>query len=343
MEIIDIIRSFLTPQAIAAQIARRTPRPQRIRKLIYGEEGVQHPFSAITLADLPALLTNIPVVHRGSQAYAMENGSAPLTTIDVQGFDLSYFFTATEINNLKLVSHQTVQARVEGRINAMLDAIQVSTEALCAQGLTGQLIYPMKMDAGFDNYQVDFGETQSFTPDKLWNATDAKIMHVYDTLSAMHSQLQEKGFGAAPVALAGRKAFSQIIGLADESKSNVLQVKVMSENEVSVGGYTVQLESGTYKGPARIMTKTVDDNKLCMVDKDAGHTLFYLSLDDLENGLLPMPFFPSQELKKNPSGLEIVGRSKPLPAPIVGAISWATVLALAPASRSAGKSAPKGE
>lgn len=337
MEIIDIIRSFLTPQAIAAQMAKRTPKPQRIRKLIYGEEGIQHPFSAITLADLPALLTNVPVVRRGSTAYAMDQDGAPMTTIDVQGFELSRFITAAEINNLKLVSNLTVQTFVEQRINQMLDSIQNSTEALCAQGLTGRLGYPMKSDVGFDDYQVEFGETLSHTPDKVWNATDAKIMHVYETLSAMHSQLQENGFGAAPVSLAGRKAFSQIIGLADESKSNVLQVKVMSENEVSVGGYTVQMESSTYKGQAKIVTKTVDDNKLCMVDKAAGHSLFYLSLDDLENGLLPMPFFPSQELKKNPSGLEIVGRSKPLPAPIVGAISWATVLSSS--TRSASKKA----
>lgn len=326
MEIIDLIRSFMTPQAIAGQMAKRQPVPQRIRKLIYGEEGKQHPFAAITLADLMRTLTNVPVVRRGSQAYALDNGRGDLTTIDVQGFEVSDFFTAAEINNLKLVSNQSVQAFVEGRINHMLDVIQKSTEALCAQGLTGRISYPMKQDQGTDEYEVVFGETQVYTPDTLWGAAGAKIVNVYDTLTEMHSQLQSKGYGDSTVTLAGRKSFSKLVALADESKSNIVQVKIMSENEISVGGYTVQLENSVYRGSGKVVTRTVDENKICMVDKNAGHNLWYLALDDLEAGLLPMPFFPSQEVKKNPSGMEVVGRSKPLPAPVVGAICWSTVL-----------------
>lgn len=327
MEIIDLIRSFMTPQAIAGQMAKRQSVPQRIRKLVYGEEGKQHPFAAITLADLQRTLTNVPVVRRGSQAFALDQGRGTLTSIDVQGFEVSDFFTAAEINNLKMVSNQSVQAFIEGRINQMLDAIQRSTEALCAQGLTGEISYPMKTDQGFDEYEVEFGQTQIYTPDILWDAASAKIVHVYDTLTEMHSQLQAKGYGDSTVSLAGRKAFSKLVALADESKSNIVQVKIVSENEVSVGGYSVQLESSVYRGKGRTMTRTVDEHKLCMVDKNAGHSLYYLALDDMENGLLPMPFYPSQEVKKNPSGMEVVGRSKPLPAPVVQAICWSSVLA----------------
>lgn len=325
MEIIDLIRSFLTPQAIAVQMTNRKPAPQRIRNLIYGE-GKQHPFAAITLAELKRTLTNVPVVRRGSTAFAMNVGNGDLTTIDVQGFDVSDFFTATEINNLKMVSTQSVQSYVEGRINHMLDLIQRSTEALCAQGLTGTLAYPMKTDLGEDTYEVDFGETQTFAPPLLWSDASTKIVDVFDTLKEMHGQLQLTGFGANTVTLAGSKAFSRIIALADESKSNIVQVKLVNQNEMSVGGYTVQLENGVYRGAGKAMTRTVSENKVVMVDKDAGHSLRYLALDDLENGLLPMPFYPSQEVKKNPSGMEIVGRSKPLPAPVVGAICWSTVM-----------------
>lgn len=325
MEIIDLIRGFLTPQAIAVQMTNRKPAPQRIRNLVYGE-GQQHPFSAITLAELKRTLTNVPVVRRGSTAFAMNVGNGDLTTIDVQGFDVSDFFTATELNNLKMVSTQSVQSFVEGRINHMLDLIQRSTEALCAQGLTGTLAYPMKTDLGEDSYEVDFGETQTFAPPLLWNGTNAKIVDVFETLSEMHAKLQATGAGTNPVTLAGRKSFSQLIALADESKSNIVQVKIINPNEVSVGGYTVQLENGVYRGMAKTMVRTVDENKIVMVDRDAGHSLRYLALDDLANGLLPMPFYPSQEVKNNPSGMEIVGRSKPLPAPVVGAICWSTVM-----------------
>ncbi|MNF33505.1 Phage major capsid protein E [compost metagenome] len=332
MEIIDLIRTFLTPQAIAVQMTNRQPAPQRIRNLIYGE-GLQHPFAAITLAELKRTLTNVPVVRRGSAAFAMNLGNGDLTTIDVQGFELSDFLTATEINNLKMVSSQAAQSFVEARINHMLDTIQRSTEALCAQGLTGKLVYPMKTDLAEDTYEVDFGDTQNFTPPLLWNGTGAKIVDVFETLSEMHGKLQATGNGANPVTLAGRKSFSQIINLADESKSNIVQVKIINNNEISVGGYTVQLENGVYRTTGNVMTRTVDENKVVMVDKDAGHSLRYLALDDLESGLLPMPFYPSQELKKNPSGMEIVGRSKPLPAPVVGAICWSTVMAAAKSAK----------
>lgn len=331
MEIIDLIRSFLTPQAIAAQMAKRAPVKQRIRNLVYGETGIQHPFSSITLLELQRVIKSVPIVRRGNQAFALDHGPGAMSVIDAHGFDVSDFLTAAEINNLKNATSQSVQAFIESRIANMLNAIQVSTEALCAQSLSGKISYPMKTDAGSDTYVIEYGTTASYDPSTKWDANGAKIMSVYQTLLDMSETLQKNGYGSGTVTLAGRNAFSQILSLADESKSNICQVKILSENEISVGGFTVALESGTYKvgddaNGKDIVQPTVAADGLTMVDTGAGHSLYYLALDDLENGLLPMPFFPSQEVLKNPSGLSIIGRSKPVPAPVLGGICSATVM-----------------
>lgn len=326
MEIIDLIRSHLTPQATAAYLMRRPPAQQVIRRRIYGDEGVQHPFAIINLADLMRTLSNVPVVRRGSQAYALNRGDTGFTFIEPQGFDLSHFLTAADIQNFKLLSSDSVQTQIENLLNDMLITIQTSTEALCAQSLSGQLRYPMKTELGTEVYEVNYGAPQRYTPETMWDSVGAKVAHVYETISDMHAQLQSKGFGGSTVTMAGRRAFSQLVALADDSKSNIVQVKIVAENEVSVGGYTVVLENSVYKSVGNTMEQSVAPNALCMVDKSAGHKLYYLALDDLESGLLPMPFFASQSVKTNPSGLEIVGRSKPLPAPVMNAICWADVL-----------------
>ena len=70
----------------------------------------------------------------------------------------------------------------------------------------------------------------------------------------------------------------------------------------------------------------MDAKRICAVAIDAPFVFYYLAIDDIDAGLLPMPFFASPEKKKNPSGIEVVGRSKPLPVPVPKAICWAQML-----------------
>lgn len=54
--------------------------------------------------------------------------------------------------------------------------------------------------------------------------------------------------------------------------------------------------------------------------------LFYCALDDLDANLQPLPFYAKPIVQQDPSGVKIVGTSKPLPAPVLGAIVWQQVL-----------------
>lgn len=76
-------------------------------------------------------------------------------------------------------------------------------------------------------------------------------------------------------------------------------------------------------GGVKTRVKTVDDDKMVMIDLDAGHNLYYAALDDLDAGLQALPFFSKVKKVDDPSGADVYTMSKPLPAVIVDAICWA--------------------
>ncbi len=204
--------------------------------------------------------------------------------------------------------------------------IEVSTEALCAQSLTGKIAYPMKTaDGAMELFEVDFGETLRYKFDSSLKATDATIEQVYTALQEMDETIQAKGYGANLEVLSGKTLFARIVTLAGKNKSNVLDVKV-SKGQVNVGGYLINLENGSYEtmvGGTKTRVKTVDDDKMVMIDLEAGHTPYYAALDDLDAGLQALPFFSKVKKVDDPSGADVYTMSKPLPAVVVDAICWA--------------------
>lgn len=334
MDIFALIQSMLTPQMIALMITNFKKKHKvkyQIRDLIYGN-GIQHPFSTISVSDLTRHLSNIPVVRRGTTAYALDKTGGSLIVIDPQGIDVSDKMMAKDINDLKLLmmtqGNNAIKKYLEGRINDMLITVQKSIEALSAQSLTGTISYPMKTDSGVDLYEVEFGDTLTFNfVDKLTPSTS--LADVYTLLSDMHSEMQESEYGDDVVTLAGSKAFGVILNIvgASKGKSGAISASITAPGELDVGGFKVIKVSGKYRGVNNVMTDKIDPSSLCMIDLNASHSLYYLALDDIDAGLQPLPFFTSHEITKDPSAVKLIGRSKPLPAPVTRAIIWCNVLA----------------
>lgn len=331
MDLLAIISKLLTQDFIAELLKKfKTTHKVKypIRDLVYGA-GKQHPFASIALADLQKELSNIPVVRRGTEAYALDRGKGGLTKIDVQGVEMSDFISAADINDLSILlaqhGEQAIKSYLEGRINDMLIISQKTTEALAAQSLTGSLVYPMKTDAGIDTYDVDFGTPPTFAGTKL--TKDSKVADLYNYLNDMHEEMQKKEYGDDVITLAGKAAYSLVLNIVSTSNQKAIMVKMDDQDQINVGGYIIKRASGKYKGINGAMTDKVDSKSFCMLDKNANHRLWYLALDDIRAGNKPMPFFASHNIKDNPSGVEIIGRSKPLPAPITNAICWSQVVA----------------
>ncbi|MGR5240213.1 major capsid protein [Photobacterium damselae] len=331
MDLIQLISQILNQDFIAGLLVEfkknhKTKYP--IRDLIYGK-GKQHPFSSIALSDLQKELSNIPLVRRGTEAYALDRGKGGINKIDPNGVEMSDFISAADINDLAVLFAQHGEAAIKtylkNRINDMLIIAQKTTEALAAQSLTGTIAYPMKTDAGDDLYQVKFGSPVQYAETKL--TKESKVSELYQYLDAMHGEMQKKFYGDDVITLAGSKAFAMALEIAATSTQKVIMVKMDVKDQINIGGYIIQKAAGKYKGVNGAMTDAVNEKSFCMIDLNANHQLWYLALDDIKAGNKPLPFFASQDVKTNPSGVEIIGRSKPLPAPITNAICWSTVLA----------------
>lgn len=326
MDIIDLLRKCFGVNAVAVLLGARKSVKSPIREQFFADGG-QWPLASINISELMGVIQNAPVVRRGTVAYSIDSGSNNLTAIEPQGIDLSDFITAAELNNLRALSNDSVQAYANQKMNRMMNIVQRTTEALCAQALTGKIAYPMRTANGeLDLYEVDYGMPNVLAEDDTDLSAATSIMDFYNVLDTIYQTLQDQGYGDTMTVAAGKAAFSTALKLAESSKSNILNVSIVNQGEINVGGYTVRLQSGRYKSTGGIMVPKIPDNALCAEDKSAGAQVKYLALDDIENGLQPMPFGTSTDLKKNPSVLEVIGRSKPLPVVAVGALCWAKVL-----------------
>jgi hypothetical protein len=321
------LKNHLTPKAVAQVIKDAPPLNLPVRQTVF-KASKQHPLPIIGVDEISEVIQNVPVVRRGTPAVPISHGSRSISYIEPQGIDVSDFVSAATLNNWKLLDSSGLQQVINNKLGTMQRTIQKTNEALCAQALTGSINYQMQTDIGLDTYEISFGTPHSYSPDILWTAETTKIADLFRHLSDLDSEIQDAGWGGDVITLAGKKAYQAIIKLADTQAASRSTVKIsMNGREINIGGYIVRQVSASYKGSMGSAVKEIPDTKVCMVDLAAPHTMFYLALDDMEAGLVPMPFFASPEYKKNPSGVEIVGRSKPIPAPVCKAVCWATVAA----------------
>lgn len=327
MDIIDVLRSLVAPQEwseLLNNYKKRKPVPMRIRNKVFGQ-AVFYPSVRIPWSVLKETLSNIPVVRRGTRAYQLGGDDLETQSIEPQGFSTVSHVSAAELNNLKALGLTNIKKYFEMLQSGVMRKIEFSTEALCAQSLTGKISYPMKTsDGATELFEVDFGEPLRYSFTESLNAAGATIETVYSALQDMDEKIQSKGYGMNLEVLCGKTLFARILTLAGQNKSNVLDVKV-SKGQVNVGGYIINLENGSYQtmvGGMKTVVKTVPDDQMVMIDLDAGHTPYFAALDDLDAGLQALPFFAKVIKTDDPSGADVYTMSKPLPAVVVDAICW---------------------
>ncbi|MDR3089830.1 MAG: major capsid protein [Desulfobulbaceae bacterium] len=324
------LRKYYNAKAIAMRLQQLPPLKTTVVDTFY-KRKVNHPFDKVGRSDITAIGAPAPLIARGAASLPLSGGS--LSVDDYEPFEVAnhQFFTAADLNRLKHVDEASIQARLAGVDDNLRRVCRATAEAIASVALTGVVTWPVRLDGGrFENYQVSFGAPLSFTPSKLWSAADATVRHVFNDLQEMESQVQESGYGGNVEFWAGKTAYGALLALAEtygENPKAKLRVEVSAEG-VSVGGFTIKKMSETYIHPETgVVTPKVGPGRVMAYATDAVHTLFYCALDDLDARLQPMPYFSKPVDMKDPSGVKIVGRSKPLPVPVVKAICWATVVA----------------
>ena len=93
-----------------------------------------------------------------------------------------------------------------------------------------------------------------------------------------------------------------------------------------MGGHTITSATSSYTNlRTKAIIPAVAANKVVGFPDDANMRLKYLSIDDVGADLQPIPFFVKTVEKANPSGYDIIAKSKPLPIPHTKAIVELTV------------------
>lgn len=298
-----------------------------IMDLVYTEdkrELYQSPI--VKKSDLPTAIKNAPVVVRGDSAYELPSIKTTINGYEPFPVDLSKRILASELNDLitnKALENMqedttSINSIYNNQWERMRKTVHATTEALCVQSLKGRIAYPIKETS--DLYEVDFGQTKKITSGIKLNT--ATIGDIIDLCYNLVDSVSVNGYGQKVVLMAGKSVFKQIVKLISSISSNPLGITIV-DGAINFPAFTlVRLGSSYFDHNKKQYTQAIDDNKICAVAVDAPFWLPYCAIDDIEAELQAMPFFATYQLNKNPSSVDILGKSKPFPVPVVECIAW---------------------
>jgi len=324
------LKQFFTPKAVAMRL-KQMPKLKTTVVDTFFARKVNHPFDKVGKSDLTSVGVPAPLISRGAPSLPVGRGVLSLS--DYEPFEVANhdFFTAADMNRLKNLDEKSIQARLAMVDDNLRRICRTTTEAIASTSLTGTITWPVALEGGgSDIYQVQFGSPESYTPDVLWDNANAKVRQVFNDLQEMETIVQDSGYGGTVKFWAGKDVYNQLLALTEvyaENPKAKLRVEVSAAG-ITLGGFTIKKMAETYVHPTtKAATPKVPKNKIMAFASDAVHTLFYCALDDLDGKLAPLPYFSKPITTGDPSGIKIVGRSKPFPVPVVKAICWATVMA----------------
>lgn len=321
------LRNYFTPQALVQYLKTlpvlKTPVIDTVFKNqpqlglpIVGKDEVNHVIRAM------------PFTQRGAGSIPIVGPSGGTDYYEPLPINPDVFIGAHESNNLKMLGESGRQSWAKAKTDILRRTIRATKEAVAAKALTGTLSWPVQLEGGaFDTYQVVFGNPLAYAPAKGWNVSDASVKHVFEQLAEMQELLQEKGFGSEVEIWAGKTAFSNVLALAIKLQSTAKLKVEISDVGVDVGGFIIKRRTEKNRNPqSGAMEPVVADTDVLMIALDGGHVMPHTALDDLDANLQPLPMFVKPIDKKNPSGVQLVGMSKPFPSPNMNAVCKAAVI-----------------
>lgn len=325
------LRRYFTPAAIVETLARLPELRTPVMDLLFTDRR-NIPRPLIGVRDFGFNPGNIPVVRRGTVAFPLAGSDGSVNFIEPQPVNPSRFISGADLNNLRNANESTIQQEIDNIIDEMRRTCRTTAEALAVQALTGKINYWMRSGGGaLESYEVDYGngsigDASSKVP-KLFDAAGAKISDIVKAISAILEVLKARKVDGNDVAIfSGFDVFAVLCDIVG-AQSNAAVAAVAADGISIGGGFTIKLLASTYTNlQTKAAVPVVPTKHLLVVDKQAGHKMIYAGLDSLGSGQQALPFYADYEEKKNPSGVEIVAESKPLPVVNVQGIVKAKVL-----------------
>lgn len=320
---ITTLKKYFGADAIARRLKEMQPVKTTILDLIFPTRR-QHPSSVLGLDEITENTGIVPVIRRGSRSFPTDADSGGLRFIDPQPITPSLFAKANEINDLFATGMRTsVQAFVDSKIDKLRRICRRTTEVLAAQAISGTIAYKMITEGGsFVDYSVAYGSTLTLD-DTDW--TNAGLADMIKDMEAIYKELQNHGHSGDIRFLMGDDGYAKLLEKVLAARN--IPAQFVDYGLLLGGKYKIAPMGETYTLPgASTASYVVDPKKVCAVDVAAGHALHYCAIDDLEANLQPLPFYAKPVYSDDPSGVKIIGNSKPMPAPVANAILWRRLL-----------------
>ena len=327
---VELARLINNQQIIAQELKKLPDLKTPVVDGIYTNRRT-HPFPQIGVAEIASEIDTVPVVRRGAPGVPVGKDSSSVYYIEPQPIRIEDAISAVDANNMKsgMVDWRQV---LSSKLDRLRRKIRATTEALCAQSLTGKIQYPMLLEnGGTTTYEVDFtngGDTPtlSYTASTLWSDASADVTKVLDDLVKIEELMQGNGWGGTLRFWAGRAAYSALAKLVMAARAEK-KIQLQYDGKIiNIAGYEIELFVRTYKHPITgDSVKIVPDNKILVWDASAPFTLYYLAIDHFKAGFQATPLFVYSYEKPDGDAYVIFAESKPLPCPVVKAICWATV------------------
>jgi len=323
------LRKYFTTAAIVETLGRLPELKTPIMDLLFTDRR-NIPRPLIGVRDFGFNPGNIPVVRRGTIAYPLSGSDGSVNFIEPQPVNPSRFISGADLNNLRAANESTIQQEVDNIIDELRRACRVTAEALAVQSLSGKISYWMRSGGGtLESYEVEYGTIGDATSKitKKFDATGAKISDVVRGIAGVLDVLKARKVDGNDVAIfSGFDVFAVLCDLAGaQSNASVAQA---TANGISIGGgFTIQLLASTYTNlSSKAAIPVVPVKHILVIDKQAGHKMIYAGLDSIGAGQQALPFYADYEETKNPSGVNVIAESKPLPVANVQGIVKAQVL-----------------
>ena len=286
-----------------------------------------YPDVVIKIEEVASIVRATPVVRRGSSSVTIGGGGSSLTYIEAQPVDVNYPVPAHVLNNLKQLDSKAQQNWLRSRVDFARKTVRATSEALCAQSLTGKINFAMKTDAGMDLYTIEYGTVATVTNTKKWDDDATKLSDIVAYLNLMAEKIEEQGGGVEVEYKVGKTAFAALVNKITNLPNDTRIDAKVNGNEISLAGFKLTRYASRYYDPkAKAYKDVIDPKKVKAVAKDGGFAFRYLAIDDLDAGLQALPLYMKPIKVEDPNGWKLMAHSKPLPIPDVNAMADGTVV-----------------
>jgi len=323
---ISALRRVFQPKAVAETLKKLEPVPSVLTQVVFADKK-NHPMPVIGIDEIVETTGTLPLVRYGENPVELDQGNRVITLVEPEPIAVKKVIRPREVQMLASMLGTGAKQYAQDQIDMFRRKIQTTINALCGQALNGKLNHPVKTDVGTEPYEFTYGNVASYTPANTWDTANANPIK---DLDSMMTKLQKKNVNGPYVVLAGIQAYQALLKYLEE-RANVFIANYTKIDEqakvpyIEYYGFRIYKVAETYTD-VNGTTKYVIDPKSIVMVGELPFKLRFLSLDDVEYGMVAMPMLV--KVVKDPYGksLTLLAESKPFPIPKVNAIIKAKVL-----------------